>query len=1083
MRTHAQMEVEKPVFAFCGVPTMLSAGLSSLIQSIHTRRTTTLFCVLAMMTSSAFGGHIQLEPASADDSIEQVEIVANIKGGESLVSFDEATLAQLGLGAVQLASAQSSDANGTMNFAVSDQSSLKVLTGMGQPASYDGGTLTHNSGLVIAGRNGTVRFDSLKIQLQTHADGAYTAAIVTDDLTPMLDLLEAKIAFDRASGRVFIESASVTATQALADALGVQRLAGHVVGTIQTIATTDVSIRVDDETEVEGGVAGGNNGTDCWNTGDPLIGPDVIVGVLDSICNYDTVGGIDAFSVGTVSCNIGSSNLSWQASPDPDHPVIGQNIFKLKGGRIEQIGQSWLKHGFTALTLNDCGCGCSGPGGSVLGVGCSDPYGCGLNGGQGGLGPKSEINPSTGVNPGTHDSSSGNAIYKRSQVKVSELEVSSASVRYFAEGQYVAADDAAAGNSDNNNSYIAVSMTGSGSNWNSALIGTTQREQAGIRAWNDTEGGVTETDVNISGDGLVIVAAKATDLGNGYWHYEYAVQNLTSDRAIGTFSVPTDVATSIQNVGFHDVDYHSGEPYDGTDWTGTPGAGWVTWATTAYAMNPNANALRWGTLYNFRFDANRAPTTGSITLGIFKPGSPSSVTAMTVVPTAAPVACITPTECDDGLFCSGAEDCVAGFCAAGVPPCSDLCDEALNACVECLSTFDCDDGVFCNGAETCSGGACVDGAEPCVLFCDEPTDTCINCLANVDCDDGVFCNGSEACAGGACFPAGSGVVNGGFNGSSGWVDHTDVGGPIVYANQLEVNGPDGDGGGFTWADQANVIVDGGNLQFTIVSYTSSDSATWDYPVVYIDGDYYGIDDDGTLGPQTPGGNGNSGTINNGNQVMNVNISFDLDAIAGPGSHTVGFGVHSVDGLFGGGILIVDNVLPAVTPADPCEGQCCNEAGSACVPCNVCGNGILEFGEQCDDDNTANCDGCDSTCQAENVPSVCVTVMNCIGYLDNNACNHAACVAGPCDSICNFGCIRYGDVKSPQDGIVNLDDILATLSAFSNFANAPDADISPCGSNSIINLDDILSVLSAFAGFDPCGCEPAGQGPICGSEDP
>lgn len=40
-------------------------------------------------------------------------------------------------------------------------------------------------------------------------------------------------------------------------------------------------------------------------------------------------------------------------------------------------------------------------------------------------------------------------------------------------------------------------------------------------------------------------------------------------------------------------------------------------------------------------------------------------------------------------------------------------------------------------------------------------------------------------------------------------------------------------------------------------------------------------------------------------------------------------------------------------------------GTVRIPsCNVCGNGTLEAGEQCDDGNTANGDGCNATCQME-----------------------------------------------------------------------------------------------------------------------
>jgi cysteine-rich repeat protein len=37
---------------------------------------------------------------------------------------------------------------------------------------------------------------------------------------------------------------------------------------------------------------------------------------------------------------------------------------------------------------------------------------------------------------------------------------------------------------------------------------------------------------------------------------------------------------------------------------------------------------------------------------------------------------------------------------------------------------------------------------------------------------------------------------------------------------------------------------------------------------------------------------------------------------------------------------------------------------ACVAGSICGNGVLEPGEQCDDGNTAPCDGCSATCQHE-----------------------------------------------------------------------------------------------------------------------
>jgi hypothetical protein len=118
---------------------------------------------------------------------------------------------------------------------------------------------------------------------------------------------------------------------------------------------------------------------------------------------------------------------------------------------------------------------------------------------------------------------------------------------------------------------------------------------------------------------------KETDNGNGTAHYEYAVHNLCSDRSLQAFSVAMPAGANVTNTGFHDVDYHSNEPggYSLTDWTPTVAPGSVTWATDTYAINPAANALRWGTMYNYRFDSDQPP--GQVTFTLFKPGTPATM--------------------------------------------------------------------------------------------------------------------------------------------------------------------------------------------------------------------------------------------------------------------------------------------------------------------------------------------------------------------------------------------------------------------------------------------------------------------------
>lgn len=135
-------------------------------------------------------------------------------------------------------------------------------------------------------------------------------------------------------------------------------------------------------------------------------------------------------------------------------------------------------------------------------------------------------------------------------------------------------------------------------------------KEPAIHAWQASDSSVVETDIPVSNDGKFILAAKAWNVSGCVWEYEYALYNMNSDRSAWKFRVPlpTDLsaddleAIRISGVaGFHDISYHSGEPYSDTDWAVTVESGSITWATTDYTTNPDANALRWGTLYNFGF--------------------------------------------------------------------------------------------------------------------------------------------------------------------------------------------------------------------------------------------------------------------------------------------------------------------------------------------------------------------------------------------------------------------------------------------------------------------------------------------------
>ncbi len=356
-------------------------------------------------------------------------------------------------------------------------------------------------------------------------------------------------------------------------------------------------------------------------------GPDVIVGDITGPANYTASGTLEALSLGTTSCNIGSAGVSWQSSTEK-HPVIGGDLYRFKvvegSGRFEELGFSWVKHGFFALSQTLCCPTCQSTDGSSLGVGCADPYTADGNGVQSLLGPRYLVNPFTGAFPFPNVTHPAGGNSGRIQVETSDLEPSSGSgTRYFGGAQYVAADDAAAGNGDNNASYREISVNGSGSAWTFLFAGPTQREAATIEAWAACESGVVLRNVRVPSEGLLVLASKTTDLGGGLWHYEYALYNMNSDIAAGDFSIPVPDGVTLTNIGFHDVAHRGGDGIGGVDqdrgdWHAVRSGGALAWTTNTFASDPNANAVRWGTTYNFRFDANSAPTSGTITVGTFK---------------------------------------------------------------------------------------------------------------------------------------------------------------------------------------------------------------------------------------------------------------------------------------------------------------------------------------------------------------------------------------------------------------------------------------------------------------------------------
>jgi hypothetical protein len=182
----------------------------------------------------------------------------------------------------------------------------------------------------------------------------------------------------------------------------------------------------------------------------------------------------------------------------------------------------------------------------------------------------------------------------------------------------------------NNASYKQFTVVGVNQPFTFNPVGNTVREQPAIMAW--TGATVTQYEPDPGNDGIFFVGYKVTGPNNGVWHYEYAIYNQNLDRGIQYFEVVSGANPHpvFSNIGFHAPPQHPGFAHDGTvgdaGYSSTP---WdvaqslevVSWSTETFAQNPNANAIRFGTLYNFRFDANEPPSLQTATIKFFKTGS------------------------------------------------------------------------------------------------------------------------------------------------------------------------------------------------------------------------------------------------------------------------------------------------------------------------------------------------------------------------------------------------------------------------------------------------------------------------------
>jgi cysteine-rich repeat protein len=178
----------------------------------------------------------------------------------------------------------------------------------------------------------------------------------------------------------------------------------------------------------------------------------------------------------------------------------------------------------------------------------------------------------------------------------------------------------------------------------------------------------------------------------------------------------------------------------------------------------------------------------------------------------------------------------------------------------------------------------------------------------------------------------------------------------------------------------------------------------------------------------------------------ANFGSGTGAICGNGILEAGEACDDGNTLNGDGCTSTCTIQP---------GYYCTGAPSVCT--TVCGDGIVAGTEQCDDGNTVNGDGCSSTCQIEG----CLTASQCPGV--DTECRQRTCVAG----ACGFNFAPAGVVTSsqiPGDCQQNVCDGAGNIISIADNTDVPPDDGNQC------------TIEACFAGVP--GHIPAATGTAC-----
>ncbi|GJM09138.1 MAG: hypothetical protein DHS20C11_14140 [Lysobacteraceae bacterium] len=543
----------------------------------------------------------------------------NVWGGSAVFSFNEGHLERMGLTLQGRTSDhfdpeyRSAKAIGTM------AGGFKISAVNGNFNSYDSGELKFSGGPKLVGQVATIDFSQLTVR-----------PVAQDSLE--LDLFDANgnhvfraththLLMDVEKGSMALRNMDLSVTPWLAEAIGHKDAVDFVPGALDIEVAVDVS----QNNQIEGACTNPN-----WPT-DPGFEADVGLVSINSVQQTAESGGLVAATPSATLVNEGTADVPWWTKFDDgnppynndQHPFLVWSMYKLKDGRLDQVGFSEVKHAF--FTVNTA-CDCSG--GHILWLGCEDTYGVGTNESRGSLGFRQFIDPDKGIwrrcgsawddspvpgvgqcagevsGDGNSDAPPTGDAYDRRMTMLSS-DVSDPDAEYLFQAWYVVRDDI---NIFNTMGFRGVDPSQSFT-WTNGAGLTPYSDGPVFDYWIPATKG-TSTQINAlvptGGAGSMKLGVNVVVEGDMF-RYNYALMAFDFNGEVSHVEIPGGLGAAFS-------DYQFAAPYAATtaDWTAD-----LTDNVFAFAPTVAEDNLKWGRMVTFSFLSPDVPvaSTATITAG------------------------------------------------------------------------------------------------------------------------------------------------------------------------------------------------------------------------------------------------------------------------------------------------------------------------------------------------------------------------------------------------------------------------------------------------------------------------------------